>query len=150
MGTPTTGYRIALGADEATESVASLVAFLRGSGYAVDEIPRPQSWVAVGHQVGREVAAGRADFGIVLCHTGTGVALAANKVGGVRAALCHAADVAVGARRWNDANVLALALADTPAVRMCDIAAAFVSAVADRDTAEDIRELESPPDRLPS
>ena len=48
--------------------------------------------------------------GVVCCWTGTGVSIAANKVPGVRAALCTDAATASGARRWNDANVLALGL----------------------------------------
>jgi ribose 5-phosphate isomerase B len=56
------------------------------------------------------VAKGEADQAVVMCFTGTGVAMAANKVQGVRAALCVDAATAAGARRWNDANVLALSL----------------------------------------
>ena len=56
------------------------------------------------------VASGRADRGVVCCYTGTGVAMAANKVRGVRAALCTDAATSAGARRWNDANVLAFGL----------------------------------------
>ncbi len=58
----------------------------------------------------RDVVAGRADQAIVCCWTGTGAAIAANKVAGARAALCADAVTAAGARRWNDANVLALSL----------------------------------------
>jgi ribose 5-phosphate isomerase B len=61
--------------------------------------------------VGRAVAGGAADLGVVMCWTGTGVSIAANKVPGVRAALAWEPWVARGARRWNDANVLALSLA---------------------------------------
>jgi ribose 5-phosphate isomerase B len=57
-----------------------------------------------------DVVAGRAEQAIVCCWTGTGAAIAANKVAGVRAALCADAVTAAGARRWNDANVLALSL----------------------------------------
>lgn len=64
----------------------------------------------MGRGVGEAVAHGRADRGIVCCWTGTGVSIAANKVRGVRAALCVDAATATGARRWNDANVVALGL----------------------------------------
>jgi ribose 5-phosphate isomerase B len=57
-----------------------------------------------------EIKQGRADEGIVLCWTGTGCALVANKVPGIRAALCGDAETAKGARIWNHANVLALSL----------------------------------------
>ena len=67
--------------------------------------------------MGTAVAAGRADVGVGLCWTGTGISIAANKVHGVRAALCGDAVTATGARTWNDANVLALSLrATSPAV----------------------------------
>jgi ribose 5-phosphate isomerase B len=70
-------------------------------------------WPQVAEQVGRLVAEGEVDSGIVCCWTGTGVSIAANKVPGVRAALCGDAQTARGARRWNDANVLALSLRAT-------------------------------------
>lgn len=56
------------------------------------------------------MAEGRADQAVVCCWTGTGASIAANKVAGVRAALCADAATAAGAREWNDANVLALSL----------------------------------------
>lgn len=71
------------------------------------------AWPAVGHAVGAAVASGACDTGIVCCWTGTGVTIAANKVPGVRAALCADARTAAGAREWNDANVLALSLRST-------------------------------------
>jgi ribose 5-phosphate isomerase B len=67
-------------------------------------------WSACARAAALDVAEGRADQAIVACWTGTGVSIAANKVPGVRAALCPDAATAVGARRWNDANVLALSL----------------------------------------
>ena len=59
------------------------------------------------------MAEGRADQAVVCCWTGTGASIAANKVAGIRAALCADAETARGARRWNDANVLALSLRTT-------------------------------------
>ena len=74
-----------------------------------DEAP----WPGVAEAVARLVAQGAVDEGVVCCWTGTGVTIAANKVPGVRAALCADAVTASGARRWNDANVLALSLRAT-------------------------------------
>ncbi|MBO0870900.1 MAG: RpiB/LacA/LacB family sugar-phosphate isomerase, partial [Micromonosporaceae bacterium] len=68
------------------------------------------SWPELGEAVGRAVVDGTADLGIVMCWTGTGTAIAANKVPGVRAALAWEPWIARGARLWNDANVLALSL----------------------------------------
>src|SRR6185503_12670297 len=67
-------------------------------------------WAWASEAAGRDVAEGRAQQAIVCCWTGTGASIAANKVPGVRAALCADAQTAEGARRWNDANVLALSL----------------------------------------
>jgi hypothetical protein len=67
-------------------------------------------WPDIGEAVGRAVVDGEADFGVVMCWTGTGTAIAANKVPGVRAALAWDPWIAKGARLWNDANVLAMSL----------------------------------------
>src|SRR5207253_11456786 len=83
-------------------------------------------WPAVAEQVGRLVAQGVVESGIVCCWTGTGVSIAANKVPGVRAALCADAETARGARRWNDANVLAIGLMNTPAGDVCGIVDAWL------------------------
>ncbi len=69
---------------------------------------RVEPWPDVAFSVAKDVTEGRSDFGIVICYTGTGVTIAANKVKGVRAALCFDAESARGARLWNDANVLAI------------------------------------------
>ncbi len=74
-------------------------------------------WPDVGEKVALEVSQGRADQGILFCWTGTGVTIAANKIPGVRAALCWDSETAKGARLWDDANVLAMSLRSTsPAV----------------------------------
>lgn len=67
-------------------------------------------WADVGRRAGELVAGGAVDCGVLFCWTGTGVSIAANKVRGVRAALCADAATAAGARRWNDANVLVMSL----------------------------------------
>jgi ribose 5-phosphate isomerase B len=75
------------------------------------------AWPSVGRSVATAVAQGNAHYGILCCWTGTGVCIAANKVRGVRAALCADAQTAGGAREWNDANVLCLSIrTTTPAV----------------------------------
>jgi ribose 5-phosphate isomerase B len=70
----------------------------------------PVEWAEVGQRVGEAVAKGEADTGVLFCWTGTGASIAANKVPGVRAALCTDAATAAGARKWNDANVLVMGL----------------------------------------
>ncbi len=80
-------------------------------------------WADVGRAVGERVASGLVDQGVLFCWTGTGVSIAANKVAGIRAALCHDAETARGARKWNDANVLVMSLrstSDSVAREICD------------------------------
>jgi ribose 5-phosphate isomerase B len=106
--------RIALGSDERTTLTDALVEDLRGRGHEVVLVGPPGGddlgWAAVGRRVGELVAEGGADTAVLCCWTGTGASIAANKVAGVRAALCTDAETARGARRWNDANVLVLSL----------------------------------------
>lgn len=110
--------RIALGSDEATELTAALERELRRRGhepvlYGALAPGQDEAWPTVGRAVGEAVAGGVCDTGIVCCWSGTGVSIAANKVPGVRAALCTDVETAAAARTWNDANVLALSLRST-------------------------------------
>ncbi len=93
-------------------------------------------WASCSEAAAREVAAGNADQAVVCCWTGTGASIAANKVRGVRAALCTDAYTADGARRWNDANVLALSLRLTSEPLLKEILDAWFAAEASAD-AED-------------
>jgi ribose 5-phosphate isomerase B len=113
--------KLAVGSDEKTGLTDFVVEDLKKRGHTVT-LSGPlkgeaMGWPDVGEKVGVEVSSGRADQGIVFCWTGTGVTIAANKVPGVRAALCSDAETAKGARMWDDANVLAMSLrATSPAV----------------------------------
>jgi len=110
--------KISVAADELTGVAEAVVAELRRRGHeplahgALAEGDR-DDWAWSSEAAARDVADGRADQGIVCCWTGTGASIAANKVPGIRAALCADAETARGARRWNDANVLALSLRTT-------------------------------------
>jgi len=108
--------RFSVAADEDTGVAREVIALLERRGQAVTRIhgalsgdERPD-WAWCSEAAARDVAEGRADQAVVCCWTGTGASIAANKVAGVRAALCGDAPTAAGARRWNDANVLALSL----------------------------------------
>ncbi|MFQ3663249.1 MAG: RpiB/LacA/LacB family sugar-phosphate isomerase [Chloroflexaceae bacterium] len=111
--------RIAVGSDERNHTTDALVEELRRRGHELVLIGplagTNEAWPEVGRAVGEAVASGEVEQGVVCCYTGTGVSIAANKVPGVRAALCHDAQTAAGARKWNDANVLALSLRTTTA-----------------------------------
>ena len=102
--------RIVFGTDEHTALTDAIVETLKEDGHEVTTVADGEQWAEVGEAVGRAIAGGQAERGVVCCWTGTGVSMAANKVEGVRAALCTDAETARGARRWNDANVLALGL----------------------------------------
>jgi len=99
--------RVAFGADDANECVAAVRAFI-ADRYDLMPVGVDDGWPQMAHRLGVMVATGEAAFGVVMCWTGTGTAIAANKVRGVRAAQAPDAWTARNARRWNDANVLAL------------------------------------------
>jgi ribose 5-phosphate isomerase B len=125
--------RIAVAADELTGVADALPDELRRRGhepilhgaYAEDE---RDDWAWASAAAARDVADGRAEQAIVACWTGTGASIAANKVDGIRAALCADAPTAEGARRWNDANVLALSLRLTSRASLGEILDAWFSA----------------------
>ena len=125
--------RIAVAADELT-GVAELVPeALRARGHEPVAhgalAPGERSdWAWASELAARDVADGRAQQAIVCCWTGTGASIAANKVRGIRAALCTDAETATGARRWNDANVLALSLRTTSAAELDEILDAWFAA----------------------
>jgi ribose 5-phosphate isomerase B len=110
--------RISVAADERTGVAEAVVEELRRRGHdavlhgALNESER-DDWAWASEAAARDVANGRAEQGVVCCWTGTGASIAANKVEGIRAALCADAETARGARKWNDANVLALSLRTT-------------------------------------
>ncbi len=145
--------RIALGSDEVTPLTDALVAALRAAGHEVTLYGPPagggEEWVAASAAVGRAVAAGEAERGVVCCWSGTGASIAANKVPGVRAALCADAETARMARRYNDANVLALSLRLTSPAVGEEILAAFLASPAgdddfDRRNLAELERMERP------
>ena len=133
--------RIAFGTDEKTELTDGLRARLADGGHEVVDCGDGDPWPDVGRAVGEAVGSGRADRGVVCCWTGTGVSMAANKVAGVRAALCTDAETARGARRWNDANVLALGLRLTSGTVADEVVDAFLSTDVDPEERELIGRL---------
>jgi ribose 5-phosphate isomerase B len=102
--------KIAYAADDDNDTTRAVVEHLTTQGHEVVRLARSEQWPDIGASVGRAVASGEADYGVVMCWTGTGTAIAANKVPGVRAALAWDPWIARGARLWNDANVLAMSL----------------------------------------
>jgi ribose 5-phosphate isomerase B len=144
--------RIAIAADELTGIAELLGPELERRGHATvahgalatDE---RSDWAWASEAAAREVAEGRAEQAIVCCWTGTGASIAANKVAAVRAALCLDASSAGGARRWNDANVLALSLRSTSHAELVEILDAWFAGepsedAEDRANVEHLREIE--------
>src|SRR5215210_7219973 len=133
--------RIVVGADDEGAVADAVVEDLRSRGNEVTVLDRDR-WPDVARKVGEAVASGDADQGIVFCWTGTGTAMAANKVPGVRAALAWDPWIAEGARRWNDANVLVMSLKRTSPEAAREILAAWLAVEApDTDEAENIARL---------
>ena len=109
--------KIALGSDMNTNLAKFLAEELKKRGHEVDVygalVATPAPWTKVAIEVAEKVAAGEYGQAVLCCWTGTGISLAANKVKGIRAALCGDAQTAAGARMWNDANILCLSLRAT-------------------------------------
>jgi ribose 5-phosphate isomerase B len=110
-----------------TPVTAVIAETLEEFGHEVVVVGEGEPWPDVGRAVGEAVGTGEAERGVVCCWTGTGVSIAANKVPGVRAALCTDAETARGARKWNDANVLAVGLRLTSADVARELLAAFLA-----------------------
>ncbi len=138
--------KISVAADEMVGVAASLVSELRERGHepivhgALSDSER-DDWAWASEAAARDVAEGRAEQGVVCCWTGTGASIAANKVAGIRAALCGDAQTAEGARRWNDANVLAISLRATSEQELAEILDAWFAAVPSEE-AEDRSNVE--------
>ena len=134
--------KVSIAADERTGVADAVVDELRRRGHepilhgALSDGER-DDWAWASEAAARDVAEGRAEQGIVCCWTGTGASIAANKVPGVRAALCGDAETARGARKWNDANVLALSLRTTSDALLAEILDGWFEGAASAE-AEDV------------
>jgi ribose 5-phosphate isomerase B len=147
--------RIAVSADERVGIADTLLGELERRGHEVsahgalaqDGTGERGDWAWASEAAAREVAQGRAEQALVCCWTGTGASIAANKVAGVRAALCADAATAAGARRWNDANALALSLRSTSEAELREILDAWFAGepsaeAEDRANVEHLKEIE--------
>jgi ribose 5-phosphate isomerase B len=138
--------RISVAADERTGVADAMVEELRKRGHepivhgALNDDER-DDWAWASEAAARDVADGRAEQALVACWTGTGASMAANKVPGIRAALCADAETARGARRWNDANVLALSLRTTSEALLEEILDAWFEGSPSHD-ASDVQNIE--------
>ena len=137
--------RIAFGSDEQTHLTDFVEQELRSRGHQLELAGPPAGeslqWTDVARAVAERVSSGDVDAGVLCCWTGTGVSMAANKLPGVRAALCRDAETARGARAWNDANLLCLSLRATSEAVAREILEAWFSVLPDESEAENVRKL---------
>ncbi|TQS40167.1 RpiB/LacA/LacB family sugar-phosphate isomerase [Cryptosporangium phraense] len=131
--------RIAFAADDTNECVEAVRAYLSSEHQLVLV---EGSWPVMSKGVAQAVVERRAEFGVLMCWTGTGTAIAANKVAGARAATVADAWTARGARLWNDANVVALSLKRLAPDVAVECVRAFLSEPEpDPDEADNIAQL---------
>ena len=139
--------RLALGSDEKTALTDAVRDDLERRGHEVLLVGppggEPIEWAEVGQRVGELVAKADVETGVLFCWTGTGASMAANKVPGVRAALCTDAATAAGARKWNDANVLVMGLRLTTPEVARELLDAWFATEPDPGEADNIARLES-------
>ncbi len=137
--------RIALGSDERSHVTDFVEQELRSRGFDVQlfgslgDEGAPAAWPAVAREAAQAVASGNAEEAVLFCWTGTGVSIAANKVPGIRAALCGDAETARGAKAWNQANVLCLSLRSTTEAQAREILDAWFSTAADPGEEANVR-----------
>lgn len=137
--------KIAIGSDERTHLTDFVIDELRKRGMEV-ELHGPLGgekleWTDVAREVSERVSEGACDQGILFCWTGTGVSIAANKVPGIRAALCQDAKTAEGARKWNDANVLAMSLRATSPIVAAEILDAWLGSGPEENEKRNIEKI---------
>jgi len=138
--------KVAVGSDAHTHLLDEVLRDLRRHGHDVVLIGPPAGedieWVEVSRTLGATVATGAAETGVLFCWTGTGASIAANKVRGIRAALCTDATTAAGARRWNDANVLVMSLRLTSPAIALEMLEAWFDAIPDASERDNIAMIE--------
>lgn len=137
--------KIAVGSDESAHLTDFVLRYLERRGENVRLFGplagEKAGWTDVAEAVALEVSRGECEQGIIFCWTGTGVSIAANKIPGVRAALCADAKTAEGARKWNDANILAISLRATSTQVASEILDGWFGASPDEAERENINKV---------
>jgi ribose 5-phosphate isomerase B len=137
--------KIAVGSDEKTHLTDFVIKELKKKGIEIELYgplgDEPIQWAEVAEKVAERVSNNACDQGILFCWTGTGVSMAANKVPGIRAALCADAKTAEGARKWNDANVLAMSLRVTSPIVAKEILEAWLGASPEDEQKQNIERV---------
>lgn len=137
--------KIAIGSDEKNYLTDHVIDLLKKKNIDLELCgplaDKKLEWTDVAEEVATKVASSECDQGILFCCTGTGVTIAANKVPGIRAALCADAQTASGARKWNDANVLTMSLRATSPSVAEEIIDAWFSSSVEEEEKENIRKV---------
>jgi len=138
--------RIAIGSDATGAAPDAVAAALQERGHEVLLLGPlagvDEGWADIARDVAERGARGEAEQGVLFCWTGTGVSIAANKVAGVRAALCGDAETARGARAWNDANILCLSLRTATPALAREILDAWLASSPDGTETQQIARIE--------
>ena len=123
--------KISIGSDHAGYDVKQkIINFLLNKGYDIDDVgchsDDSVDYPEFGHQVGKNIVSGVSDKGIVVCGSGIGISIAANKIKGIRAALCTSILHAELSRKHNNSNILALGARMTELKTILDIVDAWI------------------------
>ena len=134
-----------IGADDMSESVIKAKICLDKLNYEYKSYglinEDKLNWVDIAKNVAKDVQNGVSDFGIIFCHTGTGVSIVANKFKGIRAALCNDKEIAIAARKWNDANVLTMGIMSVKEEDIEDIITGWVNTEVDNSELKNIESI---------
>ncbi len=139
--------KIVVASDEKTYLTDKVIKYLKEKGHElillgalVDE--KNDRWAEIGKEAAEKVARGEVDQGILFCWSGTGICMAANRIKGVRAALCWDAETARLARKWDDANVLCLSLRFTSKALAKEILDTWFGTKFDEEGLNEVRKLD--------
>lgn len=130
--------KIVVASDERTKLTDFVVDWLKSQGHTLillgvlgDSIN--DRWVEIGKKTGLLVSEGKVERGILFCWSGTGICMAANRIKGARAALCWDRQIARLARKWDNANILCLALVSIKEDEAKEIIDTFLSSPFDEE-----------------
>jgi|TARA_B110000263_G_scaffold79369_2_gene69309 ribose 5-phosphate isomerase B len=142
----TNNISFSIGADNNSRCVSIAKEYLAKNKYSIFEygtsVGDDLDWVEIAKKVSKDVQEHKSSFGILFCYTGTGVTMVANKFKGIRAALCNDEDVAAGARKWNDANILAMGTMTVKEDQIESILAAWIDTKVDRLELKNIKKID--------
>tara|TARA_B110000014_G_scaffold239121_1_gene206281 strand:+ start:809 stop:1252 length:444 start_codon:yes stop_codon:yes gene_type:complete len=137
--------RFSIGADNNSNCVLIAKKYLTRMNYETKTYGSlnkdSMSWVEVAEKVALDVQKNSSDFGILFCYTGTGVTIVANKFKGIRAALCNNTEIAIGARKWNDANILSMSTLTVKDEDIENIIALWIETKVDKSEMKNIEKI---------